>query len=206
MIYAVIGRIGYGKTAYLTYRLLQHTNNGEIVYSNYKIKHSNAKPLNINHLDEVFKLERTAIALDEAGQYFDARRSTAKTNLLFSYLLNQSRKRKMDIFLAAQRFKDYDIRLRVNYQILVYVYPMKVTPKGKLRRARIDEIYDAEVDFILFKEFDIEGFPFRHGLIDMRKIGKLYDTFYYYDIGLTEAGKTMSADKKRKIKKDIDIE
>lgn len=206
MIYAVVGRIGYGKTAYLTYRLLQHADNGEIVYSNYKINHPNAKPLNINHLDEVFKLERTAIALDEAGQYLDARRASAKTNLLFSYLLNQSRKRKMDIFLAAQRFKDFDIRLRVNYQILVYVFPMVVDYRGKLRRARIDEIYDANVDYILFREFDIEGFPFKHGLIDMRKIGNYYDTFYYYDIGLTEAGKTMSPDKKRKIKKDIDIE
>ena len=104
MIYTVIGKIGYGKTAYLTYRFLQGAFKGDEVYSNYKINKKGTHVLNFSEIAKIFDYKKVSIAIDEAGQYLDARRFQTKENIQVSYLLNQSRRSRMNVYLSAQRF------------------------------------------------------------------------------------------------------
>ena len=195
MIYIVIGKIGYGKTCYLTYRFIQKAKEGDEVYSNYKINIKGTHVLNFSEISKIFDYKKVSIAIDEAGQYLDARRFQTRENLQVSYLLNQSRKRKMNIYLSAQRFEDLDVRARTEYQIYVQVFPCVISRYNELQRATVKQIFDEDVDYIYYMEWDNEGNPFQSGLIDLKKVLSFYDSFYYYEIGLS------SNNRKRKDKK-----
>ena len=184
MIYIVIGKIGYGKTAYLTYRFLQRANAGDEVYSNYKINIEQTHILNFSEIAKIFDYEKVSIAIDEAGQYLDARRFQTKDNIQVSYLLNQSRKRKMNIYLSAQRFEDLDVRARTEYQIYVQVFPCVLNRKHQLQRATISQIFDEKIDYIRYYEWDNEGNLYGKGTLNLKKVIPFYDSFYYYEIGL----------------------
>ena len=142
MIYIVIGKIGYGKTAYLTYRFLQRASEGDEVYSNYKINKKGTHILNFSEIAKIFDYKKVSIAIDEAGQYLDARRFQTRDNIQVSYLLNQSRKRKMNIYLSAQRFEDLDVRARTEYQIFVQVFPYTINKEDYLQKATVDQIFN----------------------------------------------------------------
>lgn len=64
--------------------------------------------------------EEAMLILDEGYEWLDARLSTTKVNMYFSYVLFQSRKRGLDIYVTAQEIRTLDIRFKEMANIIVY--------------------------------------------------------------------------------------
>jgi hypothetical protein len=100
------------------------------------------------------ELRDLSLGVDEAQLYFDCRLSGTKKNRLFSYIMLQTRKRKMDMYLTTQQLGNVDVRIRNN---LDYLYQCNALVKRKRKyyfasaedcdRQRIDGIYVIEYNF-----------------------------------------------------------
>lgn len=117
MLVSVLGDIRVGKTLFTS--ILAKYSYGK-VYANY-------------HLDipQYYKLEPTdlfklpnncEVFIDEAYTWLEARTSGADLNKCSSYILFQSGKRTINIYLTAQLFSTVDIRFRHMSNIIVEVY------------------------------------------------------------------------------------
>ena len=97
--------------------------------------------------------ETVAIAIDETPLFFDARNPSSKNNKAISYILEQSRKRNTRIYLAAPRFKDIDIRGRLNYDKFTYVLPYKLRENIAIK-ANVQDIFNEKVNLIKVTDRD----------------------------------------------------
>ncbi len=120
MLVSFIGDIGSGKTLGMTFFA---SRDKRPVYSNYKIKIPNYRPLKPETL---VTLEDASLALiDEAYAWLESRRSGADSSLYFSYILFQSRKRKTDIYMTNQLISTVDVRFRMMANIEVHCQSVK---------------------------------------------------------------------------------
>lgn len=131
LIIGYVGARGSGKsnaaarTIILDYMML-----GKLVWSNMDIEFNlikdgkainmKSQPLNrlsLVELDDVFK--NGLIYLDEVNLMMEARRSMSQENLMLSYIVQQLRKRKLNILWSAQSEMHCDDRLRFATDIFI---------------------------------------------------------------------------------------
>lgn len=114
------GARGRGKTLTMIKDALRYKRNGWDIYSNMENQEvaeymSNEKILNI---DKETKLNRCVLVIDEIQTLFDSRRSMKKSNLDFSYFIQQLRKRGVILLCTTQYTNNVDLRLRQHIDIL----------------------------------------------------------------------------------------
>ncbi len=135
MIVGIIGKRGCGKTITMAKTVVDMLKKGKTIYTNFNI---NKKAIDkkyhnkINLLDakffknyKDFKLYNCALFLDEIYVYIDARSSMSKRNRLWSYFINQTRKRDVDLYFTTQFFRQVELRLRENTEYFIFPQVIK---------------------------------------------------------------------------------
>jgi len=129
------GSVGSGKTLHATASVIQDVIDSDIkdkpIYSNYKINHPNYHELLPETLLNA-EMSGSNIVIDEAYIWLESRLSGKPINLYMSYILFQSRKRNMDIYLTDQILGSIDVRFRLltDYEIKCKAIPNSKHPKG----------------------------------------------------------------------------
>lgn len=127
MITVIEGRPGTGKTVYLVYRILNFLHYGHDVYTNVDIDTKAISPEymprlhKIDSLEDIIHLRRGKIVLDEVQTYLNSR-NWDKLDIRFQLLLQQHRKRGLDIIGATQSVKRADVVFR---ELVHYFYSVK---------------------------------------------------------------------------------
>jgi len=116
MITVVEGRPGMGKTVYLVYQIIEYLNRGYEVYTNVEINlpHSFKRRDHLHYistLEDITSLREGKIVLDEIQTYLNSR-NWDKLDIKFQLLLQQHRKRGLDIVGATQSIKRADVVFR----------------------------------------------------------------------------------------------
>ena len=153
MILGIFGGLGQGKTLLAVYLAKRHHESGREIYANFKLPF--AKPIeNVIGLRDV---EDCVVVFDDIIPWLDARLSYKHTYI--SWILNQSRKRKVSIIYTSQIETGIDLRLRHLTNFIIYT---------------------KEVAFPLFelKIFDQFGNLIdRFRILYSKEIYSLYDTY-----------------------------
>jgi len=115
MLIGIQGGLGDGKTIMLTRYLLHDFNKGHKILCNYQLFNIEYENLIVENLlkneQDGIHLKNVTIGIDELTVYADCRLSMSKANLLFGYLVLQSRKRSVDIYYTTQDFRMIDKRV-----------------------------------------------------------------------------------------------
>ena len=129
MIVGIVGNRGTGKTLTMAKIGLEAIKKGKVVYSNFKFntkKFTAEENTRLRMIDKEFfinykdmKLRNCIILLDEVYVYFDSRSSATKRNRVFSYFINQTRKRGVDLYYTTQFFRQVEVRLRLNTEFFI---------------------------------------------------------------------------------------
>lgn len=109
MLTNINGRLGSGKTLFMTY--LASKVKDRPIYANYGLRLPNYQPLKLTELMS-FKQEKALILVDEAYVLIESRASMDKLNQYISYILFQSRKRQLDFIVTAQLNSTLDLRYK----------------------------------------------------------------------------------------------
>lgn len=114
MLIAILGNLGSGKTLFLAYlsRKLKRT-----IYSNFNLKVKNFKHLKV--IDLLNLPNNIEVFLDEAYTWLESRVSSKALNRYLSYILLQSRKRTINIYITMQLFSTVDVRFREQSNIII---------------------------------------------------------------------------------------
>ena len=147
MIVGIIGKRGCGKTITMAKTVKDMLEKGRTIYTNF---HINKKGIDKKYYKKIhlldneffknykdFKLYNCALFLDEVYVYIDARTSMSKRNRLWSYFINQTRKRDVDLYYTTQFFRQVELRLRENTEF--FIYPTLVKENDK--KIIINKIY-----------------------------------------------------------------
>lgn len=126
MITVVEGRPGTGKTIFLVQKILSYLNAGHHVYTNVSIF---LKPTDIRmhqlhyitSLQDITNVREGKIVLDEVQTYLNSR-LWDKLDVKFQLLLQQHRKRGLDILGATQSVKRADVIFR---ELVHYFYTVQ---------------------------------------------------------------------------------
>ena len=139
MIVGIIGKRGTGKTLTMVKQLRDDLLNGKNIFLNFHLdlKHIEKKyHKKIHLLDEEFfknyenfKLRNCSLFLDEIYVYIDSRTSGTKRNRIWSYFINQTRKRDISLYYTVQLFSSVEKRLRL--QTEVFIFPSIIEDKGE---------------------------------------------------------------------------
>lgn len=114
MLILIHGRIGNGKTFLLVYFA---TKLKRLIYSNFKLDLPNFRPFILSQLNKI--PENVNIFLDEGYILSESRRSSSNLNLIMSYIYNQSRKTKRDIYITTQLYSAIDKRFRLQANLVI---------------------------------------------------------------------------------------
>lgn len=125
--------VGAARTVILDYMLKGKTvwSNMEIAFyhcANGSSSEKRSQPLDrltLGELDEVFN--NGIIYVDEVNLMMEARRSMSQENLMFSYILQQLRKRRLTIIWSAQSEMHCDDRLRFQTDIIIACNDLSIT-------------------------------------------------------------------------------
>jgi len=115
LLISILGNIRNGKTLLLTYIA---TKLKRTIYSNYKLDLPNYEDLTLSVLSKL--PNNVNVFIDEGYTWLESRISGSKLNKLISYLLFQSGKRSLDIYITAQLFSTVDLRFREQSSLLIY--------------------------------------------------------------------------------------
>lgn len=124
MITVVVGRPGMGKTAFLVGEIVRLARKHQ-VYTNIEVTFpawdKRGKNVHrIDSLDDIVKLEHGKIVLDEVQTYLNSR-NWDKLDIRFQLLLQQHRKRGLDIIGATQSIRRADVVFRELVQVFYEV-------------------------------------------------------------------------------------
>ena len=135
MIVGIIGKRGCGKTLTMAKTVDEMLKKGKTVYTNFNI---DKKAINKRYHKQLFlldndffknykdfKLYNCALFIDEIYVYIDSRTSGSKRNRLWSYFINQTRKRDVDLYYTTQFFRQVELRLRENTEYFIYPQVIK---------------------------------------------------------------------------------
>ena len=144
MIIMYQGRRGAGKTLTMVKDALKYKKQGWKIYSNIELgfSHEYISETDILKIDEDSDINNSVLVIDEIQLLLDSRRSTAGTNLNFSYFVQQIRKRNMILLCTAQFGGTVDLRLRQHTDILAkprYNKEFKVCEVSYIDLTAIDE-------------------------------------------------------------------
>jgi len=126
MITVVEGRPGMGKSVFLTLEILKWLRRGRTVYTNIEIKEPSilqkyhGKLYLIESLEDIITLREGKVVLDEVQTYLNSR-NWDKLDIRFQLLLQQHRKRGLDIIGATQSIKRADVVFRELVQVFYRV-------------------------------------------------------------------------------------
>lgn len=161
MLVGIIGAIdefhalpvrGNGKTATMTYLLYsQYDNKGYKTYTNYPKKYSVFKKTEeladviLNDNDREIK----AVGIDEIQVFYDSYSKTSKKSKYFDNitLIQQSRKKNLDVYYTVQRLKDLERKIRS--QTDFFLLPIKYHERTK-KRCYIDRCKRNDHAFIVY--------------------------------------------------------
>jgi hypothetical protein len=181
----LVGYKGAGKTAFCTSLCWDGYLKGRKIFSNYKLEFP-FTPIDLKAMiDDPNWVRDGIIAIDEAQTFVDCRMAGSKKNRLFSYIMLQGRKRKIDIILTTQQIENVDIRIRRN---LEHLYECKALKKdmrdGKnvLRPATAEEIENQKVDLIRIEFTDYTMGNRKKMLFDPKPMFSKYDSDEFIDI------------------------
>ena len=179
MIKAYIGKMRSGKTMAMTQEVLRLLNNGEVVYTNYKINWNPLAPMSplrkaihfvgikkkryppsnlrtFRDWDQVQNVSNCTVALDEGWQYFD---SYNKLPIEKRMRLYQSGKWELNFLYTVQRYMMTDINLRWStnefWESTLYKIPFLSYPIVMYRLYDLDE--DGESAKLARKGIDEKG-------------------------------------------------
>lgn len=167
----MVGKMGSGKTLTMTYFLfILYIEKQLKIMTNYKLKFPKRRDgYTPEHIDMNLLLDpkntqmmNCGIGLDEFWLFADSRNSASKTNRLISYILLQSRKRNVEIFVTAQSYGQLDKRFRNNADYVVYC--KKGSKPDKIRFTIIPRENPNNM-----KEYQIDGKTI-YGLYDTNEI------------------------------------
>lgn len=110
MLITILGNLGSGKTLFMV--VISYFSQKPIV-SNFEVKFSNRiiEKFNLNKFVQA-KYENCIILLDEAYTYLESRVSANELNRIMSYILFQSRKKNVELYLTTQLLSTIDKRYR----------------------------------------------------------------------------------------------
>jgi len=126
MITVVEGRPGMGKSVWLVGEILRYLRQGKTVYTNVAITDKKLcekyvdKLFFIESLEDVITLRSGKIVLDEVQTYLNSR-NWDKLDIRFQLLLQQHRKKGLDIVGATQSIKRADVVFRELVQVFYRV-------------------------------------------------------------------------------------
>ena len=115
MLISILGNWGSGKTLFLAYLSKKLKRQ---IYSNFKLKVDNYKSLRV--IDLLNLPNNVEVFIDEAYTWLESRVSSKALNRYLSYILLQSRKRTINIYITAQLFSTVDIRFREQSSIIIF--------------------------------------------------------------------------------------
>jgi len=171
----VTGNKGGGKTCFATSMAKLAFDKGRNVFSNYHLAFDYS-PINVSKMIENPDSVRDAVILiDEAHITLDSRRAGSGKNIMFSYLMTQSRKRRISLILTTQQASAVDVRIRRNMDELYLCEAMKAS-KGVVRRATTHEVEHANVDLILVTMTDYGQLIQKKMLWNPKSTFELYDS------------------------------
>lgn len=169
----ICGDVGTGKTTLATY--LAKGANRE-VYANYTIRDERFHQLEPHMLAEV---EDAVVVIDEAYIWLEARTSSKDLNRFLSYILFQSRKKRIDIILTQQLFGTVDVRFRemADYVILATRdgrdFHYKVLKQSVTNPVVKDFVITYEDALKIFPFYDtLEKIPFSNDLLGASVVDK----------------------------------
>lgn len=164
MLVSIIGAIGSGKT--LLCSILASKSKRD-VYSNFWLDYPNYHPLEVANL---LKLpDNIDVFIDEGYAWLESRTSGAVLNRYLSYIILQSRKRTIDIYVTAQMFSTIDNRFREQSNIIVKC--------DRINNGRDREYWDFNYEFLEMSSETIKRFLLRY---DKAKL--FFDKFNTYEI------------------------
>lgn len=120
MMISILGNLGSGKTLFLAYL---STKFNRKVYSNFSLKIENYKPLKV--IDLLNLPNDIEVFIDEGYTWLESRVSSKALNRYLSYILLQSRKRTINIYITAQLFSTVDLRFREQSDIIIFCKRIK---------------------------------------------------------------------------------
>lgn len=159
MLVIILGPKGSGKTLFATTRALVSKRE---VYSNYRIDIENYNHLEVMDLVDIEN--NVDIFIDEAYVWLESRISGFFLNRFLSYMLWQSRKRDIDLYLTAQKFRSLDLRFREECDVLVKCEPRININKDDFHFSILWIAEDRENNFVLSYK-------------DAKKYFPIYDTY-----------------------------
>lgn len=122
MITVVEGRPGMGKSVYLVSEILRYLRAGHKVYTNVAISDQKllkkyvGQLFSVESLEDLITLRQGKIVLDEVQTYLNSR-NWDKLDIRFQLLLQQHRKKGLDILGATQSIKRADVVFRELVQV-----------------------------------------------------------------------------------------
>ena len=181
----LVGHKGDGKTCFATSLCYKGYLAGRKVFSNYQLEFP-FTPIDLKAMIENPNWVKDGIiCIDEAQTFVDCRMAGSRKNRLFSYIMLQGRKRKIDIILTSQQLDNVDIRIRRNlehlYECEALVKDMR-DEKRILRPATAEEKENAMIDLIKVTFTDYTMGVRRKMLFDPHPFFKLYDSDEFVDI------------------------
>lgn len=128
MLIGIIGNIGSGKS--LLNRVLMEFSERDIL-ANFNVSEvERYKRLEL--LDLLNLKDNVDIFIDEGYTWLESRTSLKKVNRFISYIILQSRKRQIDIYITVQLFGSIDLRFRENCDIIIVCQALKNKKKQLL--------------------------------------------------------------------------
>lgn len=160
MIVAITGRLGTGKTAFLTWIGKRHFEEGRKIYSNYHVAFPHEK---ITHPFQLVGLEDGVLLVDEFYLWVSSVGSQRKVQIALSNIYRKFRKKGVDVYATSQRFKNLHIRYRALCDV---VFRMRRVPTTGTVRYFVATPHD--VDYIPL------GAPIKFTLEEVKE---LYDSY-----------------------------
>lgn len=145
-----VGRPGQGKSVWLVGEILRYLRKGYCVYTNVSIsdirlaERYKDKLFFIESLDDCLELREGKIILDEVQTYLNSRHWD-KLDVQFQLLLQQHRKRGLDIIGATQSIKRADVVFR---ELVQYFY--RIQKVFVIRVPKYNDVFG----FFLLREYD----------------------------------------------------
>lgn len=176
MIIAIVGSIGSGKTLMMTYLLSQYHKKGMDIITNYRLKIPHKlvnREIIKNYADANTPLKDCVLGLDEAQILLDCR--TSYKNILISYFILQTRKRKVLCLYTTQNFLNVEKRLREQTDYILQCTPVYEKVNGEKRLLAVKILITQYYGHDRYK--DLRRLVFRHP----ERIYPLYDTYEIVD-------------------------
>lgn len=171
MIIGIEGGLGSGKTILMVRYLVKDSLKGHDVYSNFKLKKIDYKPLDVMEILELDKgsviLNDMSIGIDEFTVFADCRTSITKLNRMISYFILQTRKRNVTLYYTTQDITMIDKRIANHTDIRIVADKIKDENGKEIENLRKYYIYDLR---------DMRHFKYRTLVIDISKYFDFYDT------------------------------